>query len=427
MFRIVVLLAALLLVGLYPVSAAHGQADIVLKRRTELSDEDLRKQLMNVPIVGLDQPAAATMYAPLKKYANKITALPPDMGPKFFAQAVSRLGKIEQFALPWRMGGECEMGKEAAERLHVLSGQLRDHLRKAVPKGDIRPDPRKLRDALVAEEWRTPQAIPTLMQMLQTENTPIRMFLVELLSEIKGKDASIALTQRAAFDLSAEVREKAVRALAKRPPADYQKLLLKGLQYPWAAAADHCAEAIAALKLTGLVPDMVQQLKETSPNLPVKVEKGYAMRELVRVNHMSNCMVCHAPSLSKEDLVRGNVPMPFEDPPPLYYAERSGLFVRADITFLRQDFSVVQPVPVAGKWPGNQRFDYILRVRPANKTEQRLLQQLDKQDQLPKMFGQREALLFALRQVTKTDAGETYDDWTRELPKLQRLLKEEQK
>src|SRR5437016_3434226 len=253
------------------------------------------------------------------------------------------------------------------------------------------------------------------MQMLQPENTPIRELLVELLGDIKGKDASLALAQRAIFDLSPAIREKAVTQLAKRPPGEYQQLLVLGLRYPWIAAADHSAEAIAALSLTDLTRDMVEQLKEPDPTFPVKQGNNFVMKELVRVNHLSNCMLCHAPSLAKDDLIRGRVPMPGEDPPPLYYAERTGIFVRADITYLRQDFSVVQPVAKAGKWPGNQRYDYVLRIRPATRPELKVFQQLEKEDKLPKTYAQRDAVLFGLRQVTKHDAGESYEDWSREL------------
>src|SRR5205085_9061828 len=146
-----------------------------------------------------------------------------------------------------------------------------------------------------------------------------------------------------------------------------------------AAGADHAAEAIAALQLTDVVPDLVQLLKEPSPNLPLSTGKTYVVQELVRINHLSNCMFCHAPSLSKDDLVRGRVPIPGEEMPPLYYHETRGLFVRADVTFLRQDFSVVQPVPNAGKWPGNQRYDYVLRVRPLSKLEQKAYIALEKE------------------------------------------------
>src|SRR5262249_13168135 len=163
---------------------------------------------------------------------------------------------------------------------------------------------------------------------LQAENAPIRSVMVDLLANIEGKSASIALAQRALFDLSPEVRQKAVEALAARPPEHFRQVLLDGFRYPWPAVAGHAAEAIVALRLKDRAPALVDLLKERAPRLPVPVEtkKGkepaYIVRELVRMNHLCNCMVCHAPSQSKEDLVRGRVPVPGEDPPPLYYAER---------------------------------------------------------------------------------------------------------
>jgi hypothetical protein len=396
-----------------------------LKRRGDLTAEDLRKQLQLVQETGLDQVAAATLYAPIKKAGDKLQNLPPDFGARLFAQIALQFQRGDQLALPWHRGSDCEMGKEAAERLHVLSNKLRDSLRKSVPTGDIRPDPDKLRGLLNGREWHTAEAIPTLTQMMQAENTPIRLLLVEMLANIKGKEASVALAGRAIFDLAPEVRQKAVEALAKRPATEFKQVLHYGLRYPWAAAADHAAETIAALQMTDLVPNLVDLLKEPSPNLPFKKDKNYAIREVVRISHLSNCMVCHSPSLAKDDLVRGRVPMPGEDPPPLYYQARTGIFVRADITFLRQDFSVVQPVTNSGKWPGNQRFDYILRERPLTKQEQKTFLKLEKDQKLPKAYPQRDAVLFALRQVTKKDAGETYDAWRADLPKLLKALKVE--
>jgi hypothetical protein len=188
---------------------------------------------------------------------------------------------------------------------------------------------------------------------------------------------------------------------------------MDGLRYPWPAVADHAAEAIVALKDRGLVPPLIDLLKEPDPARPMLVkEMGkevYAVRELVQVNHMSNCMLCHAPSTSKEDLVRGRVPIPGEDPPPLYYAEATGLFVRADITYLRQDFSVVQPVTNAGKWPGNQRYDYLVRTRPLSAAEKTRLLPITMEK--PASYEQKEAVLFALRELTGKDPGKSFDDW----------------
>ena len=89
-------------------------------------------------------------------------------------------------------------------------------------------------------------------------------------------------------------------------------------------------------------------------------------REVVRVNHPRNCVMCHAPSLHESDLVRGAVPDPSQAlPPPTTpaYYRNGGQFVSADITYLRQDFSVVQPVLNSGNWSSHQRYDYFVAVR----------------------------------------------------------------
>jgi hypothetical protein len=265
------------------------------------------------------------------------------------------------------------------------------------------------------------------MQLLQVENAPVRMVLVELLTGIQGKRASEALALRALFDLSPEVRKAAVKnGLANRPMGEYLDVLLEGFRYPWAAAAVHAANAVldlkdAGVKAEGLLPGLVELLNEPNPQLPFvleterkpgQIQKILAVRELVRINHMSNCMVCHAPSSSTGDLVRGRVPIPNEDPPPLYYAERNGsFFIRADITFLRQDFSVVQPMAQPGKWPGEQRFDYMARVRPVFNKEKMKFEALKREDKLPLTSPQRDALLFTLRNLTNKDLGTTYEDW----------------
>jgi hypothetical protein len=310
----------------------------------------------------------------------------------------------------------------------VFSSNLRRILRESVPRDDIRPNIDKVRAALGDEvefkaprrkgggnetlKWDRPETIPTLMQMLQTENTEIRSFLVKRLSQIEGKDATFALAQRAVFDLSPEVREEAVAALEKRDHKHFEQFLIDSLRSPWPPAAQHAAEVIVALKLKDAVTGMVKILKEPDPKLPFPSEgKNHAVREMVRINHLSNCMLCHAISTSQEDLVRGRVPTPGEEMPPLYYAERSGLFVRADITFIRQDFSVVQPVANPVKWPGQQRFDYLIRTRNATPTEVKLLKGLEKEGKLTAGYPQRDAVLFALREVTGKDLGSSIKAW----------------
>lgn len=406
---------------------AKDESDEVVpfKRRSKLTDEQLRKQLFLVPEVGLDQAAAKLLYDLLKEFKDDnsktkgLESIPPDLGPLFLARMAASLNRPSHKYLPWRAGQESQLGKEDAERMQVLSAGLRDYLRSATPSKDIRPDAEKLR-GLFAEgsgprpaEWKKVEAIPTLTQMLQVENMEIRLLLVDLLADIKVRAGSVALAERAVFDLSAKVRERAVAALSKRPVQEYQQSLLDGLRWPWPPVADHAAEAIVALKRKDLAPALAALLKEPDPTLPqtaqVKTKRIYFVRELVRMNHMGNCMVCHAPSVAKGDLVRGHAPTPGEDPPPVYYQERSGHFIRADITFLRQAFSVPQPVLNSGKWPGNQRFDYLLRSRPLTSTE--FARAIPKEGKAPATYPQRESVLFALRELTGRDAGSRPEAW----------------
>jgi hypothetical protein len=415
-----------------------------IKRILKRSDEELRKQLLGVPEVGLDQQAAAALYKYLQDAANVVAPkkvdVPLDAGPRFLQQLATQARRPDWIALPWRPTIDAQLGKEQAELFHVLSLELRGLIRAAVPGQDVRPDPDALRKALEsgahpsgvgapkldvkAEDWAKPRAVPVLIQMLQVENQPIRLLLVDRLALVPGKEAGAALAQRAVFDLSFEVRERAVQALAKRPADHYSGALLDALRYPWPPAAEHAAEAIAALKLTTLSPKVAALLKLPDPARPhsatVNGRETMVVREVVRLNHMCNCMVCHAPSLNKDDLVRGRAPMPGEDPPPLYYQDRTGQFVRAEVTFLRQDFSVVQPVAVPGKWPGQQRFDYLVRERPLTDPELKAFVRLKEAAE----FVQKDAILFTLRELTQRDGGRDYAGWA---DLLKRMAVEEKK
>jgi hypothetical protein len=76
------------------------------------------------------------------------------------------------------------------------------------------------------------------------------------------------------------------------------------------------------------------------------------------------------------------------------------LFVRADITYLRQDFSAL----LLG-----QRFDFLVRERPA--TRQELLAWFKQRNAGPTR--REKALMFALGELTGRYAGPTIDDWKR--------------
>ena len=200
-------------------------------------------------------------------------------------------------------------------------------------------------------------------QLFQAEKMPLRLELVKWLQATTGKAASMALAQRAVFDLAYEVRKAAVAGLKDRRRAEYRSVLIKLLRYPWPAAADHAAAALVALADTEAVPDLLDLLDKPDPLAPTQDKnQKWHVAELVRVNHFGNCLLCHAPSSASEDPVRGLIPSRSAPIPPVqYYDSRSGNFVRADVTYLRQDFSVVLPVKDHGKWPQYQRFDFLVR------------------------------------------------------------------
>ena len=92
-----------------------------------------------------------------------------------------------------------------------------------------------------------------------------------------------------------------------------------------------------------------KMLDEPDPRAPSRGDDGqWKVRELVRVNHLRNCLLCHAPSVDSGDYLRGRVPEPDKPIPVEYYHSPNGTYVRADVTYLRQDFSVSHPVPGSG-------------------------------------------------------------------------------
>lgn len=389
-----------------------------IKRRDLADAEELRKQLLLVPEVALDAvPGTASALSAVAKRVG---------GSGMYPGPVLLLAQRPDLAgLPLRMGLDCQLGKEPAEDLQALSRKLRVHLEAAIPKGtgDPRPDPDLLRQHLLGNsnrEWARAEAVPALLQLLQGENKPVRLVLVELLAQIKDRRASAALAVRALVDLSPAVRQAAVGALRERPRTEYESVLLTGFLYPWPPVADHAAEALVALRDAEAVPLLVKVLEAPDPDRCFRVREGKkevpVVQELVRVNHLANCMLCHPPSSARSDLVRGAVPTPGQPLPApataASYYESGGAFVHADITYLRQDFSVMQTVPQPGTWPANQRYDYLVRLRRATPEEQKALDQARASTPSP----QRLSTLFALRELMGKDLGTTAADWERAVP-----------
>ena len=222
----------------------------------------------------------------------------------------------------------------------------------------------------VANGENPEQGLTTLDQMLQMERPELRLELVKALRINQSSTAAGLLACYAKYDLAPSVRAAATDALRSFPPASYRTKLLDGFAYPWAEVAKHSAEALVRLNDQQSVTQLVSLLKAPDPRAPRESLKGdYSQREMVAINHMKNCALCHADSQDTQDFGRGRIPTWEKRLPQQYYREESGAMVRADVTYLRQDFSVVQKVENAAPWPTNQRFDYVVRNKQLSKEE----------------------------------------------------------
>jgi hypothetical protein len=338
--------------------------------------------------------------------------------------------------LELQSGPKCKLAAETAAEMAELSKALRDlgfvsfpamalmnRLASANPvaAGDLTSGKTKKFqvwcDQHHLEKYKG--TMPTLIQMLQIEDEATRLLLVRELTRITKDGATTQLAGRALFDLSPKVRQAAIAGLEGRPSSEYVPILLRGLGYPWPPVADHAAVALRTLKPAETVAPLVDMLDLPSLSMPLRDANTneYTVRELVRLDHLRNCLLCHVPSLDEEDgLVRGLVPMPGTSPLRSIssrivsnYYDGPGDFVRADVTYLHQDFSVTLLDKYAGAWEHGRRFDFVTRLRIISPSERA---------DMPASsiaYPQRDAVLYALRGLTGKDGGISSTRWREQL------------
>jgi hypothetical protein len=370
-------------------------------RRDRSSDEELRRQLLKTSDVTLDQPGNYKTSSQILATANRPTMAQSHFTPTLLSTRTDLRG------LPFRMGSECQLGKEPAESMQEMSRKMRTLLARGVPNTDplIVTREQEAEGNKWNEAWNQfgkREAIPCLMQMLQPEKRTVRQIMVKQLGSIDHRSSSEALAKVALYDLADDMRVEALQALAKRPADEYRQVLLEAFRHPWPPVADHAAEALVALNDYSAVSALKLIAEQPDPSAPYydSAQKQWLQPEMVRINHLSNCLMCHAPSKGTTDMVRGRIPDPTKPLPPLtqYYEDTSGIFVRADVTYLKQDFSVFQPVERPGQWPQMQRFDYIVRARRVDTYQELAALQQKKQS---KEYPQRDAALFAIRELSR--------------------------
>jgi hypothetical protein len=251
---------------------------------------------------------------------------------------------------------------------------------------------------------------------------------VKYLAAVSHVEATRALARFAIFSGDDEVRRAAVDALKVRRERDYTDVLVSGLRYPWPAVARRAAKAIAKLERKDLLPQLVDLLEQDDPRTPVmrkvKDKEVPVVRELVRVNHHRSCLLCHAPGNTGKvsaDAVTAGVPVPgqpLNPPTGPYNNSQPEILVRVDVTYLRQDFSALQPVADANPWPEMQRFDFLVRERVLTEEEAISYRDKLKPHEEGEFSPYQRAALAALRDMTGRDTEPTPQAWRRLLKKI---------
>jgi HEAT repeats len=400
------------------------------------TSEDLAEVLRKVPELSLirtgTEGGAAHAGAPRQAAWREVEQSARKHRDKFLDHLLA--DRPDLAGLPIRKGRECQLNGAAAQALHESSREVRSFLATALGAANParRPGSESTGPAAATTfqvfhelvrnpRLGSPRALPTVEQILTGESPAVRLALVQFLGSPRDAAAVAVLARRAVFDPSADVRQAALAALHSRRPADYLPTFLSGLRHPWPPANRHAAEALVALGAEAAAWDLVRLLDAPDPAAPFEMDEGgqkvTAVRELVRVNHHGGCLLCHAPSFAADDLARGPVPNPQSPLPPLsaYYGSgrptAGGLFVRADVTYLRQDFSEVLPVENPGPWPKQQRFDFLVRVRRLTDDEVKAWRGRDRDDSQSPGPPSRQATLFALKRLTGLDAGFAAASW----------------
>lgn len=270
--------------------------------------------------------------------------------------------------LPFRNDEEARLDFPAADRLRYHSTRVR------LVESSSADAKEEMLQAYLKSERLAGADVPALTQMLQVREPATRFEYVNTLAKIDDPQATDALISRAIFDLSEPVRREATFALGSRDFDRVRPRLLAALEHPWDPAVQHAGEALAKLGDQDLIPVLEEKLDQPDPRGPVQtIDDKWECPQLVKINHLRNCYLCHAPSLARVDTVRGLVPSPTRRLPRTYYQSSAGDFVRADVTYLKQDFSVMHELPPrkVGPWPTQQRFDYVVGKRQLSDAEAR--------------------------------------------------------
>ena len=221
--------------------------------------------------------------------------------------------------------------------------------------------------------------IAATMQMLAPLPEPYRVGLAKRLASMEHADATRALVSLALYAQEEKVRAAAIDGLKLRKSSEPNALLMAGFRYPLPVVPMRAAHALVTLGAKQALEDLITVLEQPDPRMPAtkktNCKEVFFVREIVRVNHHHNCLLCHAPANTPDvptGVLSAPVPQPSQPlPSPFqgYGSQQSpDIFVRTDMNYLRQDFSMLMKVEDAKPWPEMQRFDFFVRTREVSIT-----------------------------------------------------------
>ena len=371
---------------------------IVVKRMSERTPGDVLKQVAKAPSLTLDRTKARAESAEVVRAAFQATA---NADP-----TVALLDHRADLAgLPLRRGTACRLPAASAQHLAKTADQLKSLT------GDA------LTATLGREKvWREADRVPALMQVLMIQADASRESLALHLGAVEGTVALAGLVKIALYDPHPDVRRQAIESLAKRPDAEYRPLLLRGFESPWPVVAEHAAEALAALAQTEAIPALMGLLNGPDPRAPYAKGTGPTLfvKELVRVNHKFNCLLCHPASFRETDPARALVPTLAEQQEKGTGGGYGGFgisnkrtFIRADITYLVQDYSVMLRVVHSRVLSGEERYDLFVRERLATGADLKATAARQRAG----LTAHEQAAMFALRELTGLEPGPNLANW----------------
>jgi hypothetical protein len=267
--------------------------------------------------------------------------------------------------------------------------------------------------------------LAAMMQICGPTSDSMKLAMVKYIASVSSIDSTQALVKTILFTPEEDARNVAIDALKARRDKDFVDALLQGFRYPWPDVAMRAGDALVKLDRTDLVPQIIDVLDEADPRAPtaknVNGKKEMTVREIVRINHLCNCLMCHAPGQDVQNdpnILTADVTLPGQTPPSSSgYGSHCGpeLLVRVDVTYLRQDFSMMLPAADRSLLPEKQRFDYFVRTRTLSEGEVKAYK--EKFDKLKPgaLPPNHQAALAALRRLTGKDTDPTAEAWRKML------------